>query len=678
MSRIYHGNRLVLGTAADGTQVIWNEKQRRTHMHVSGTTGSGKSRFTLSLIQQDLEQHWKSKQGLLLLDPHGELYDGVLSYIAEHPALWRLPVILIDLRKDDWIVAYNLLKERPGIDPAVVATSFVEAITHAFGGANPTETPRLARVARLFLQALFDTKRTLHDLSPLLEHTNTGLRESLLQELPESSARTHLEHLNQLNKREFDTTVESFMNRMSPFLSNRVIGHMVGQSTAPSFDFDTAIEDGAIVLVCLAPERGKVAESDAKLFASLMLSDLWQVAKMRGKKGAGYTKPFAVYADEFQHFLTYTMSQQLDQARGFGLQFILASQFPAQILDNGGVFGQAIYNSVMANALTKVAFAASRQPELRASLAAEIFDGAVDVHRVETAITSFQTVGYRQVHRVLKGGSEGTSHGTSVGTTRTTSTSTSETTTEGHTEGEGEGSAEATASGRMRTSGHATSYGHSDSFANGTSTPDITGLDGAIPLSTATELHGGGSSFGESDNDSEGESESESSSTSRNQFRATSTSSALQIGVSESEGTSETESQSTTSTDSWQEQITQEPILEERPTQLMTVDNQLFAYGQLLAAQQTQHAHARLPGERLPAAFRALDCPEPMISKRFVERVRMRFIARTDCALMFSDAAARIAATRGPMLPDTDNQLRVAASGRRRPRAATVKEHGDE
>ena len=83
-NRQYRGNDLVLGTTAGSAKVIWNEKQRRTHMYVSGTTGSGKSRFTLSLIQQDLEQHWKSKQGLLLLDPHSELYDDLVAYLAQH------------------------------------------------------------------------------------------------------------------------------------------------------------------------------------------------------------------------------------------------------------------------------------------------------------------------------------------------------------------------------------------------------------------------------------------------------------------------------------------------------------------------------------------------------------------------------------------------------------------
>jgi hypothetical protein len=78
-----------------------------------------------------------------------------------------------------------------------------------------------------------------------------------------------------------------------------------------SFDFD-----GAIVPVCLATERGKIAESDSKLLASRRLSDLWQAAKLRGKRGAGYTKPFPVYTDDFQNYLTSTIIQQLNNEKG--------------------------------------------------------------------------------------------------------------------------------------------------------------------------------------------------------------------------------------------------------------------------------------------------------------------------------------------------------------------------
>lgn len=86
MSRKYFGNDLILGTTANGKRLRWTAEMRRLHMYVSGVTGSGKSRFLQSLLRQDLDAHARTRQGLLLLDPHGEFYDAVVMYLAErHP-----------------------------------------------------------------------------------------------------------------------------------------------------------------------------------------------------------------------------------------------------------------------------------------------------------------------------------------------------------------------------------------------------------------------------------------------------------------------------------------------------------------------------------------------------------------------------------------------------------------
>jgi hypothetical protein len=324
-----------------------------------------------------------------------------------------------------------------------------------------------------------------------------------------------------------------------------------------------------------------------------------------------------------------------------------------------------------------VAFQAAEQPEERAALVAALFDGAIDINRLQENITSFQVVGYKEVRRELKGGSTANGTTTSAGLTTTTASSKGTTTARGSVTGEGEGSSETSSTGRSHSSGHASSFGQVESFANGTSTPEL-GLDVVMP-SSVIETHGGANSFGETDIDSEGESESNSSTTSTNRFSAKSKSVAKQVVTTTTEGETHTEGSSETSTNSWQEQITQESILKERPTQLMSVENQVFAFGQALSAQAPQHAHVRLPGQRLPDTFRTLDCPEAAVSPRFVDRIRMKLLARTKCALLFSDAVARLAYRCAPSHPDIDLALRAAAaSGRRRGRLGTVNGDVDE
>jgi len=70
---------LSLGKPTKGRRLRLNVKDntRTEHMHVIGATNSGKSRFLLSLIQQDILEG----RGLCLIDPHGELYDHIVAWL---------------------------------------------------------------------------------------------------------------------------------------------------------------------------------------------------------------------------------------------------------------------------------------------------------------------------------------------------------------------------------------------------------------------------------------------------------------------------------------------------------------------------------------------------------------------------------------------------------------------
>src|SRR5205085_10270618 len=52
--------------------------RKGTHMHVIGSSGTGKSKFLEWLIRKDIREG----HGFCLLDWHGELYNNVLRYCA--------------------------------------------------------------------------------------------------------------------------------------------------------------------------------------------------------------------------------------------------------------------------------------------------------------------------------------------------------------------------------------------------------------------------------------------------------------------------------------------------------------------------------------------------------------------------------------------------------------------
>src|SRR3954468_11682887 len=129
---ILKGNHLSLGgiVGTDAT-LVFPKEGRDKHLYVCGATGTGKSKFLESLIRQDIRGWFKSRCGMLLLDPHGSLYDSLIGWLGK-ANVTTLPIIPIDLRQDDWVVSYNALRRRETADCSVVIDNFVKAMAHVW------------------------------------------------------------------------------------------------------------------------------------------------------------------------------------------------------------------------------------------------------------------------------------------------------------------------------------------------------------------------------------------------------------------------------------------------------------------------------------------------------------------------------------------------------------------
>src|SRR5207302_3578613 len=185
--------------------------------------------------------------------------------------------------------------------------------------------------------------------------------------------------------------IGSTVNRLQRFIRNKTLRSIFGLSNV-SLDLGRALEEGSIILVSLATERAKVSKENAELFATLLLSDLWTAAQERGKRDG--IKPFYVYLDEFQRFVTPTISDNLDEARGFGLHLTMAHQFPNQLLDRGEN-GRRVYNSIMENASSKVVFPLQHDENLRI-MAESLFMGVMNPDEVKLKLYSRKVMEYRE------------------------------------------------------------------------------------------------------------------------------------------------------------------------------------------------------------------------------------------------------------------------------------------
>jgi DNA helicase HerA-like ATPase len=84
--------------------------QRATHTYVIGQPGVGKTRALESWIRQDIT----AGHGVGVIDPHGDLFNSLLSYLSNKPAVWD-PVIIFDPCNPKWVTPFNPLEAMEGL-----------------------------------------------------------------------------------------------------------------------------------------------------------------------------------------------------------------------------------------------------------------------------------------------------------------------------------------------------------------------------------------------------------------------------------------------------------------------------------------------------------------------------------------------------------------------------------
>jgi hypothetical protein len=301
----------------------------------------------------------------------------------------------------------------------VIVDNFVQAMAYVWGESGTDRTPLFARWASNILSTLYEKKLTLLEAEYLIDRTNRRVRHEITKDISNYLVRQDWAFTDTLTPKDYDAQISSTVNRLRVFLNKQQTRRVFGQNGA-SLDLGKALEDGSIILVNLSTEKTQVSNEDASLLATLLLSDLWKAAEERGKKtSASQIKPFYVYIDEFQNFVTPTIAKNLDQARGFGLHLTLANQFPRQILHTGAQ-GEQVYDSVMANARSKIVFETRGEENLR-PLAFDLFTGVLNPDEIKHTLYSTKVMEFREEMRVSYSSGSAASTGTGIFTGGTAS-----------------------------------------------------------------------------------------------------------------------------------------------------------------------------------------------------------------------------------------------------------------
>jgi hypothetical protein len=301
------------------------EQDRRRHMYVIGKSGSGKSEFIKSMAKQDIE----AGKGICIMDPHGELARDMLDFVPRE-------------RADDVIYFSPADFDRP------MGLNMLE-----FDPAYPQQKElAIAEMLKIF-DRLFDLKATggpmfeyymRNALHLIMEDPESG---STLMEIPkvladEDFRRLKLSKCKNQQVKDFwikeaqkaggesslANMVPYIASKLAPFISNEFMRPIIGQQKS-AFNMREAMDSQKIILLDLA--KGKIGDLNAYLLGMVFVGKILNAALERGDMNPKDRKDFYLYIDEFQNFLTDSISSILSEARKFGLNLIIAHQFIGQL-----------------------------------------------------------------------------------------------------------------------------------------------------------------------------------------------------------------------------------------------------------------------------------------------------------------------------------------------------------
>ena len=331
------------------------QADRLSHLYVIGKTGTGKSTLLLTMAKQDIT----SGRGLLLIDPHGDLAEGLY-----HAALasGRSDIVYWDVADPASPYGYNPLRHvRPDKVPLAVSgllEAFKKFWREAWG-------VRMEHVLRNALFALIELRGSvLSDVLRLL--SDSGYRRQCAAGVTNQPVKTFwLREFPAYSDRYRADSIAPIQNKIGAFLADPVLNRVL---TTPQTDLHLRrlMDEGSILIVNLA--KGRLGEDSANLLGSLLVSTLAVAAFSRAEAAASERRPFFAYIDEFHSFTTATLATMASELRKYGVGLVLANQHLHQLDPD-------VRHSVLGNAGTLIAFrVGSEDAALLAREMAPVFD----------------------------------------------------------------------------------------------------------------------------------------------------------------------------------------------------------------------------------------------------------------------------------------------------------------
>jgi hypothetical protein len=322
-------------------------KDRFKHMYVVGKTGTGKSTLLQNMIISDM----RNKQGLCIIDPHGEFADTILDFVPSYrvndvvyldPSDLEHPFRLNPFELGT-VNAQDLTGQRELVAAGIVGI-FKKLYANSWG-------PRLEYILRNVLLTLVQFKDATFLYVPEIL-TNERVRNAIVARLQDPVLRSFWEQeFAGMTDKLRTEAISPILNKVGQFVSSQFTRSVIS-SPKSSISLEEIMDSGKILILNLS--QGKIGEDNTALLGAMFITKIQIAAMNRAWKKAEDRRDFFLYVDEFQNFATNAFIKILSEARKYRLGLIMANQYTSQL-------SEEIRDSVFGNVGTLVSFSVSAQ-----------------------------------------------------------------------------------------------------------------------------------------------------------------------------------------------------------------------------------------------------------------------------------------------------------------------------
>lgn len=309
-----------------GFKTLFPFGNRQRHTYILGGSGSGKTEFLKLFIWSDIQQ----KKGSLVIDAHGDLSRDISKFKCPDDRILYLSPEYGG--KFGYYFRFNPFDHAYHDKPAREKQAFIsvksQELLNAFAIVMNTEfSEQMKRIVFNILQVLLNHKgMKLKDFLMFLRSATSEPYEQLAAQHYNENVRLFFAH--DFNQRRLEITKSSVLTRFENALSNYHLAQIFDCETS-SFALQKSLNQGKCIL--LNCSQGILGEQGSKMLGSFLFSELTTLALQRATIPEQFRKPWMLYIDECQNYVTERVDKVLAEARKYGFHLTLANQFINQI-----------------------------------------------------------------------------------------------------------------------------------------------------------------------------------------------------------------------------------------------------------------------------------------------------------------------------------------------------------